>query len=417
MSTVRKKSLLPRVVVIVLAALIFVYTAYHLANLFLAKKIETIISGVTVESDTVSGTGYIFRDETLMYGDEVGAVDYLVKDGEKISVGQKLANVYGVSNQVDAETAKKELFLTDKKIELLEKSIISDAEVTDPAMLKGQANDVYFNLLNLMAENDTSELDVQIEQMMIILNKMNMLTDGSSDVKATLEILKAQREQYLVGESIEQFSTISGYFYYTPDGFESKFSPETLENMTADRFYSLAYEYNNSKPNIPSEVFGKLAFSTRWNFVLPISQAKAEGLEIDNDYKLTFKENNNTTLTMTLKNKIEAKTRGETILVFECNKLPQNFSLERCQNAEIELSSIEGIYVPTSAMAREDGILGVYIARGSVVFFNKVDVIYRAYDYCLVAKTGEAEGGYDYLSTNELIITNGKNMFHGRILE
>lgn len=417
MSTVRKKSFLPRVVVIVLAALIFVYTAYHLANLFLAKKIETIISGVTVESDTVSGTGYIFRDETLMYGDEVGAVDYLVKDGEKISVGQKLANVYGVSNQVDAETAKKELFLTDKKIELLEKSIISDAEVTDPAMLKGQANDVYFNLLNLMAENDTSELDVQIEQMMIILNKMNMLTDGSSDVKATLEILKAQREQYLVGESIEQFSTISGYFYYTPDGFESKFSPETLENMTADRFYSLAYEYNNSKPNIPSEVFGKLAFSTRWNFVLPISQAKAEGLEIDNDYKLTFKENNNTTLTMTLKNKIEAKTRGETILVFECNKLPQNFSLERCQNAEIELSSIEGIYVPTSAMAREDGILGVYIARGSVVFFNKVDVIYRAYDYCLVAKTGEAEGGYDYLSTNELIITNGKNMFHGRILE
>ena len=417
MSTVRKKSFLPRAVVIVLAALIFVYTAYHLANLFLAKKIETIISGVTVESDTVSGTGYIFRDETLMYGDEVGAVDYLVKDGEKISVGQKLANVYGVSNQVDAETAKKELFLTDKKIELLEKSIISDAEVTDPAMLKGQANDVYFNLLNLMAENDTSELDVQIEQMMIILNKMNMLTAGSSDVKATLEILKAQREQYLVGESIEQFSTISGYFYYTPDGFESKFSPETLENMTADRFYSLAYEYNNSKPNIPSEVFGKLAFSTRWNFVLPISQAKAEGLEIDNDYKLTFKENNNTTLTMTLKNKIEAKTRGETILVFECNKLPQNFSLERCQNAEIELSSIEGIYVPTSAMAREDGILGVYIARGSVVFFNKVDVIYRAYDYCLVAKTGEAEGGYDYLSTNELIITNGKNMFHGRILE
>ena len=417
MSTVRKKSFLPRAVVIVLAALIFVYTAYHLANLFLAKKIDTIISGVTVESDTVSGTGYIFRDETLMYGDEVGAVDYLVKDGEKISVGQKLANVYGVSNQVDAETAKKELFLTDKKIELLEKSIISDAEVTDPAMLKGQANDVYFNLLNLMAENDTSELDVQIEQMMIILNKMNMLTDGSSDVKATLEILKAQREQYLVGESIEQFSTISGYFYYTPDGFESKFSPETLENMTADRFYSLAYEYNNSKPNIPSEVFGKLAFSTRWNFVLPISQAKAEGLEIDNDYKLTFKENNNTTLTMTLKNKIEAKTRGETILVFECNKLPQNFSLERCQNAEIELSSIEGIYVPTSAMARENGILGVYIARGSVVFFNKVDVIYRAYDYCLVAKTGEAEGGYDYLSTNELIITNGKNMFHGRILE
>ena len=417
MSTVKKRSFLPRTVAIVLATLIFVYMAYHLANLFLANKIETIISGVTVESDTVSGTGYIFRDETPMYGEDVGAVDYLVSDGEKISVGQKIANVYRLSNQADAERAKKELFLTDKKIELLEKSIISDAEVTDPAILKGQANDVYFNLLNLMAENDTSELDVQIEQMMVTLNKLNMLIDGTSDVKATLDILKAQRSQYLVGESMEQFSTISGYFYYTLDGFESKFSSKVLENMTADKFYSLAYEYNNSKPNIPSEIYGKLALNTRWNFALPISQAKAEALEIDNEYKLTFKENNNTTLTMTLLKKIEANARGETILVFECNKLPQNFSLERCQNAEIELSSIEGIYVPTSAMAREDGILGVYIARGSVVFFNKVDVIYRAYDYCLVAKTGEPEGGYDYLSTNELIITNGKNMFHGRILE
>ncbi len=417
MSIAKKKSLLPRVVVIVLAVLVFVYTAYHLANLFFAKKIETIISGVTVESDTVGGTGYIFRDETLMYGDEVGAVDYFVSDGEKISVGQKIANVYGLNNEIDAEIAKRELFLTDKKIELLEKSIISNAEVTDPAILKSQANDVYFNLLNLLSSNDTSELDVQMENMMITLNKMNILTDKSSDVKATLDILKAQRNQYLVGEHMEQYSTISGYFYYSPDGFESRFSSKTLENMSADKFYSLAYEYNNSKPSIPSEIFGKLAFGTKWNFVLPISQTKAESLEVDKDYKLTFKENNNTTLTMTLLNKIEAKTRGETILVFECNKLPQNFSLERCQNAEIELSSIEGIYVPASAMAWEDGILGVYTARGSVVFFNKVDVIYRAYDYCLVAKTGEPEGGYDYLGTNELIITNGKNMFHGRILE
>ena len=417
MSIAKKRTLLPRIAIIVLAVLVFIYTAYHLANLFLVKKIETIISGVTVESDTVSGTGYIFRDETLMYGEETGAVDYFVNDGEKVAVGQKIANVYGLNNEVDAKIAKRELFLTDKKIELLEKSLISDAEVTDPAILKSQANDVYFNLLNLLADNDTSELDVQMEKMMITLNKMDTLTDKSSDVEATLKILKAQRNQYLVGEHIEQFTTVSGYFYYTPDGFESKFSSKNVENLTADKFYSLTYEYNNSKPTLPSEIYGKLAFTTRWNFVLPISQSKAEALEIDNDYKLTFKENNNTTLTMTLLNKIEAKTRGETILVFECNKLPQNFALDRCQNAEIELSSVEGIYVPTSAMAWEDGILGVYTARGSVVFFNKVDVIYRAYDYCLVAKTGEPEGGYDYLGTNELIITNGKNMFPGRILE
>ena len=417
MSMSKSRSFLPKIAMIVLAALVFIYTAYHLANLFLSKKIETIISGVTVESDTVSGTGYIFRDETPLYAEKTGAVDYLVRDGEKVAVGQKLVNVYGLKNEAEGELAKKMLLLTDKQIELLEKSVISDAEVVDPAILKSQASDIYFKILNLMAENDTSEMSVQIENMMITLNKLNMLTDGASDVKASLEMLRAQRNQYLVGEHIEQYSKMSGYFYYTTDGFESKFSTAALEDITADEFYSLAYEHNNEKVDIPSEIYGKLAFSTRWNFVIPIPQVKASLLEVDKEYKLTFKENNNTTLTMTLLDKVEANSRGETILVFECNKLPQNFSLERCQNAEIELSSVEGIYVPLSAMAKEDGITGVYIARGSVVFFNKVDIIYRGYDYCLVAKSGEAEGGYDYLATNELIITNGKNMFHGRILE
>lgn len=413
----KRKSFLPRVAMIVLFALVFVYTAYHIGNLFFSKKVETIISGVTTETETVSGTGYIFRDETPMYAEKIGAVDYLVENGEKVAVGQKLANVYGVNDEEDGVVARKMLLLTDSQIALLEKSVISDAEVTDPAILKSQANDVYFKLLGLLAENNTGELAPQIEKMMVTLNKLNMLTDGSSDVKATLEMLRAQRKQFLVGEHIEQYSKISGYFYYNIDGFEAKFSTSALENITADRFYSLTHEYNNAKNEVPLEIFGKLAYTTRWNFVLPVSQVKAEMLEVDKEYKLTFKENNNTTLSMNLLEKVEADSRGETILIFECNKLPKNFSMERCQNAEIELSSVEGIYVPLSAMAKEDGILGVYTARGSVVFFNKVIVVYRGHDYCLVAKNGEPEGGYDYLGTNELIITDRKNMFHGRILE
>ena len=37
-------------------------------------------------------------------------------------------------------------------------------------------------------------------------------------------------------------------------------------------------------------------------------------------------------------------------------------------------------------------------------------------DYCLVAENGEDDENYAYLGTNELIITNGKNLFDGRIL-
>ena len=411
----KKRAFLPKVAMFIFVAIVFVYTAYHLVNLFLSEDIETIISGVTTESDSVSGTGYIFRDETLLAAEKAGAVDYFVKDGEKVSIGQELANVYGVKSTSDGILAKRMLFLADKQISLLEKSVISSAEATDLATLRKEAGDTYYKILNLISERDTSELAVQSEKMMVTMNKMNVLTDGKSTVSASLDALKAQRESYLVGEHFPQYSQSSGYFYYTPDGFESKFNLAALEDMTANEFYSLIHYYENTDVKIDNSVFGKIANTTVWNFVIPLSQKKAASLEDGKEYRLTFKENNNTTLTMTLSGRIEANSREESILIFECNLLPENFSLQRCQNAYIELSSIDGIYVPHSAMAKVDGIRGVYVLRGSVVHFRKVDIIYNGADYCLVAENGEAEGNYEYLGTNEKIIINGKNLFDGRI--
>lgn len=412
----KSKAFLPKVAMFIFVAIVFVYTSYHLVNLFLSEDIETIISGVTTESDSVSGTGYIFRDEILLTSGTAGAVDYFVADGEKISVGQQIANVYGVSSASDGILAKRMLFLTDKQISLLEKSVISGAEATDLASLRKDAGDTYYKLLNLISERDTSELAVQTEKMMVTMNKMSVLSEGSSTVTASLDSLKNQRASYLVGEHMPQTSPMSGYFYYTPDGFESRFKVSALEKMTANEFYSLVHYYENTEPKLDSAIYGKLAETTHWNFVMPLSQKRAALLEDGKDYKLTFKENNNTTLTMTLQSRIEATSREESILIFRCNRLPDNFSLARCQNAEIELSSVDGIYVPLSAMEKVDGVRGVYVLRGSVVHFRKVDIIYNGADYCLVAESGEAEGNYEYLGTNELIITNGKNLFDGRIL-
>ena len=412
----KRRAFLPKVAMFIVIAMVFVYTAYHLVNLFFVDEIKTIISGVTTESDTVSGTGYIFRDEALLTSGVAGAVDYAVRDGEKIGQNQSLANVYRVSSPSQGILAKRMLMLTDRQIALLKKSEMSGAEVTDLAALRADAGDTYYKILNLIADRDTSELAVQTEKMMVTMNKMNVLTDGASAVTSSLATLQAQRSSYLVGEHMPQVSPRSGYFYYNVDGFESKFNIAALDEMTANGFYSLIHYYENTEPKIDSAVYGKLADTTVWNFVVPISQKKAAALDDGKEYRLTFKENNNTTLIMTLKKRIEANSRQQTILVFECNRLPENFLLSRCQNADIEVSSIDGIYVPLSAMERVDGILGVYVLRGSVVHFRKIDVIYHGSDYCLVAKSGEGEGSYAYLETNELIITNGKNLFDGRIL-
>ena len=90
--------------------------------------------------------------------------------------------------------------------------------------------------------------------------------------------------------------------------------------------------------------------------------------------------------------------------------------VEAEMNAHMEALVKDGGYeLNEKAMAKVDGIRGVYVLRGSVVHFRKVDIIYNGADYCLVAENGEAEGNYEYLGTNEKIIINGKNLFDGRI--
>ena len=188
----KKRAFLPKVSMFIFVAIVFVYTSYHLVHLFLSEDIETIISGVTTESDSVSGTGYVFRDEALLSSGTAGAVDYFVGDGEKVSVGQEIANVYGLSSANDGILAKRMLFLTDKQISLLEKSTVSGAEATDLAALRKDAGDTYYKLLSLISERDTSELAVQTEKMMVTMNKMSVLTDGTSSVTSSPRVAGRQ---------------------------------------------------------------------------------------------------------------------------------------------------------------------------------------------------------------------------------
>ena len=63
-----------------------------------------------------------------------------------------------------------------------------------------------------------------------------------------------------------------------------------------------------------------------------------------------------------------------------------------------------------------DGFRGVYVLRGSVVYFRRIEIVYEGNDYYLVKEGLESED-VSYLQVNDLIILNGKNMFDGRVLD
>ena len=392
-------------------ALAVIYTLYHVISLFAGDNIKTIVSGVTTHSVTVGGTGYIFRDETLLTMDNTGVVDYLVADGEKVSLNQNIANVYE-----GGDGDMRELVLKlDRQIALLEESSLG-SEPLDLSSLRKEANDTYYKLVELLATDSTGELSAYIESMMIVLNRISVATNGEMSIEETLETLKRARESIFGGEYDSAYAQASGYFYYSPDGYEKAFTFSAVDELSEESFYKLVESIGEGSELSP-RVFGKFAKTSSWRLVLPLSYDDAQNFADGDSCSLTFPENNGTKLNMTLEKKVMAKKNKQMLCVFYCNRLPENFSFDRAQNVEVELSSASGIYVPRSALKRVDGVRGVYVLRGSVVHFRSVDVIYEDDDYCLIDENSKDVGEYYALGTNELIITEGKNLFHGRILD
>ncbi len=396
----------------VIFAIIVVYTFYHMISLFSDNDVTTIVSGITTQSQTASGQGYIFRDETLLSSKYSGAIDYSVSDGEKVSNGQKLADVYAS----DGNDVRPYIFAIDKQISVLKKST-SGAEPLDLTELRKEANNTYYSLVALLNSGNAGDLSKEIESMMTVLNKISVLTDDSTIVKRTLEEIEKLRKSFFEGSFVTEQASAGGYFYYSPDGYEEYFRLDAAAALTEESFYALVDGYTGETTRVNQNVYGKFASDTNWSLALPIDEKDASTLKEGENYTVIFTENGNTELTMTLEKKIEAKSHGTVICILSCNKLPQGFSFARVQNVELALSTVSGIYVPRSALTNVDGIRGVYVLRGSIVRFRKVDIIYESFDYCLVSPMATEEGGYYSLGNNELIITNGKNLFDGRILE
>ncbi len=409
----KNNSFQQRIILGVIFALIFSYALYHLVSLF-GEEISTFAAGVTTETTVVSDNGYIFRDEVVLTSPYEGAVDYQTESGVKVSKGQALATVY---EEGSAETREK-LSRLDRQIALLEESFGSGMGTAEMGALKESVSHTYSSLVKLLATGDTGGLSKQADALLVGLNRMNGLSQGSdAEGYATLDALRAERTSILEesGSSKTYHASSSGYFYTRVDGYEDEFTMAAAERLTVSSFYEMLELMSDSSPE-SGTAYGKMCYSSEWVLVLPVEMSEKDYFEEGVTYSAEFFQNNGAVLPLTLERMMEAPERDSTLLVFRTDRLPDGFSFDRCQSVRLVVDTVSGIYVPRDVVERIDGFRGVYVLRGSVVYFRRIEIVYEGSDYYLV-KDGVEDEDATYLQVNDLIILNGKNMFDGRVLD
>lgn len=411
------KKYLKQVALSVLASILslgaIAYIGYHLFY-GLTQKVETAPASPETISSVITADVYLFREETLLQSRSgSGSAVAAVPDGTRVGVGDTVAHRYDVSSP-DIVSAIAE---ADEQIRVLEAMRENTLSVRDTVTIDREIYNIMQKIAAAGRDGDGDGATAYRSDLRAALTRRSIVTGKASDVDGEIARVKAQRDA-LVGQLGARRDTTtvtqSGYFYASADGYESLFTSETALSMSAAQFRALTAE--SAKP-LPSSAIGKLVTDYTWYAACLIPLTEADHLTEGKTYPVSFPYNGDTVLDMTLTRMV--RDGDAVMLVFSSEEMPQGFTYTRLQPVEIADNVYEGLRVPASAIRVVDGVTGVYILKGSVMHYRAVRLLVEGEDWCLLENEPEDDPplGHTWLLQNEIVITKGRRLAEGRILQ
>ena len=388
----------------------------------LGSDIETETAMLVEINDSIDSTAYIFRDEATLDAGS-GILVTVVSEGERVSKGQLVANVY---LDEDDAVLQDEINRINRRIEIIDESFSHSGIVSaDVGTIEKNIEKDLFDVYKQASEGNMSFVIDEASELIINMNKKDFVIETSSDYSDELENLimeKNEIEDRIDAISTPVYSNESGYFYGSIDGYESKFTIEKAEELTVDSLNQLAEIQMN---DAQKENSVKIVKDFVWYLACSIDVNEKGRLKEGRNYSILFPENGETKIVMNLE-RIESKTTSPTaVAVFRANVLPSGFNFKRKQSAKILLGERQGLAVPKKAIRfDENNVPGVYILVGDVVRYRSCEIIDQKDNYYIVSADGndyvfEEEAQKKKVKSISLydnVITSGKDLFDGKIV-
>lgn len=395
---------------------IMVYIGYSLVRSG-GDNITVVPAEKTTLDERESYTGYIMRQEKVLYSSSEGGVSYQFTDGERASRDSIVARVYSGSGGDEIRT---KLVKFDNKISILSRSIVEDGtKFVGTEIIDKEISALYTEIMEKKSEGDIDFALRKYDELNILLNRRKIIVGTVSDFDYQVSSLEAQEAALISGLGdayTEITASQSGYFYSGVDGYESVFSADKADNMTVADFDSMI----SAKPESGSGyAIGKMVTGFKWYVAAEINVEDMKKYTVDREYDIMFPYNSDRIITMNLDRAIVPENGKRCVLVFSSSENPQNFNYLRAQNVYIIREGYTGYKVPSSAVRVIDGVRGVYILSGSTVRFKKITPLIEADGYFIVEEqdTMSDDSLANYLGYCDLVITSGKDLYDGKVIE
>ena len=417
-------------VIIGFLALAALYVFYQAGQvLFPPNTYETALLA-TVE-DTVDAQGVLLFGESYVAGD--GTLGYLVDDGERVSAGTAVAEVYSDASQAGL---RQQLTQINDQIELLQKS-----QNTTSAQLETLRKDRSAALYNLMDSLDRSnyeDTDGQKESYLLAQNKLWIVTGevaNFSDQIASL-VQQASNVQAQLGNPTQITAPQTGYFIRSSSSGRLNAGMEDILALNAVDLKA----YLDSSPEIALDgCAGKIVSGFTWYYA-GICTAKqgekllgSDGKPLKASVQIRFPGQVETPLKAKVTEVTLDEESGLARFVLSCETINGDVLRLNKADAQIIIGESTGLRIRASAVhyLKDDGseaegqgenyIPGVYVKYGNLARFCKIDPVDADHpqvtdgDYLIVLPSGTA-GSVSQVRLYDEIIVSGQNLYDGKLL-
>ena len=358
-------------------------------------------------SDSLSIDGYIAFEQVKVDGS--GDLGYLVENGERVSVGTQIAEIYTSSAQAQS---RQQLEKINSQIELLNKS--ENTSGSDVDVLVKYMQSAFYDLLDGIDTENYTNLQENANNYLLSANKVQIMTDvveDFSDVIATLEQQKQQAEAQL-GQTQKITASTGGYFV---SAASSDFLTYTQDELDALSAYDLqeALFSNSGIESIGGA--GKIVTSYTWRFYGTCSASDSKKFENYKKVNISFPGRAEKVLPATVEQVTVDEETGLAKIVLQCEYIGTDVLTLSKATAQIDFESYEGIRIDARALHIVDGEKGVYVKYGNLARWRKITVLYQDESYILVPKDGKVGTDNEVRLFDEIIV-QGTDLKDGKIL-
>lgn len=393
----------------VLKAFIVVLAAVFIINQIVSSVYKPVKTESAVYYTAVDGmniTGLIIRNEILVSYDGAGVMHFVTPDGNRVSKGGVIANIY---DNAAASITVSEIEEVRAKISDLEDILsYNDIEAVNLDLINQRVEEKVNSFVMSTATGEYGNTQTGADELLSALNRKQAALGTANDFSGQLETLNntlATLNASLPSARGQVLAAESGYFVSKTDGYENIFSSNDLTKITPEFLASSKAEAH------PENIVGKIVSDYEWYIAAEVTINQSLNYKEGDTLKIQTSVKSSPELSVEVKKINISESGSSAVIIFSCNEMNSELAVMRSGPMTVVKHEYSGLRVDKKALRVVDGERGVYVLSGMQIHFVPVEIVYSNERYMICEKDKDS-----VLKLYDSVVVKGRNLYDGKIV-